>query len=45
MIISRNLNYINEENFKLTSNKIEETGKILQGLIKSIKQKITIMDN
>jgi len=30
---------------KLVSGRIEETGKILQGLIKSIQQKITITDN
>jgi len=45
IIISRNLNYIDAENFKLISDKIEETGKILQGIIKSISQKITVTDN
>ena len=45
ILISKNLKYIDEEKFKLISNKIEEVGKILQGLIKSIQQKITIMDN
>lgn len=42
MLISKNLNYVNEENFKIISDKIEETGKILQGLIKSMQQKITM---
>lgn len=42
ILISKNLNYINEELFKLISNKIEEVGKILQGLIKSINEKIVI---
>jgi four helix bundle protein len=45
MIISKNLNYIDDNSFKLISDKIEETGKILQGLIKSIQTKITILDN
>jgi len=45
MIISKNLNYIEEEKFKLVSGRIEETGKILQGLIKSIQQRITTTDN
>jgi four helix bundle protein len=34
IIISKNLNYINEANFRLLSDKLEEVGKILQGLIK-----------
>lgn len=45
ILISKNLKYVDEEEFKLISNKIEEVGKILQGLIKSIQQKITVMDN
>ena len=45
VIISRNLNYIGEENFKRISDKIEEVGKILQGLIKSIQQKVSITQN
>ena len=45
MIISKNLNYVSEEKCKLISGKTEETGKTLQGLIKSIQQKITINDN
>jgi four helix bundle protein len=40
MLISKNLNYVKDENFILISDKIEETGKILQGLIKSMQQKI-----
>lgn len=43
MLISKNLNYVNEENFKIISDKIEETGKILQGLIKSMQQKIMLV--
>ena len=45
ILISKNLNYINEENFKTISDKIEEVGKILQGLIKSMQQRITVTDN
>jgi four helix bundle protein len=45
MIISKNFNYLDNTSFSTISDKIEETGKILQGLIKSIQQKITIMDN
>ena len=45
ILISKNLNYIDEERFKLISNKVEEVGKILQGLIKSVQQKVTVMDN
>jgi len=40
--ISKNLNYINESEFKAISDNIEEVSKILQGLIKSIQQKIKI---
>jgi len=40
--ISKNLNYINESEFKVISDNIEEVSKILQGLIKSIQQKIKI---
>jgi four helix bundle protein len=40
--ISKNLNYINEREFKVISDNIEEVSKILQGLIKSIQQKIKI---
>jgi four helix bundle protein len=45
LLISKNLEYINEVKFKTISDKIEETGKILQGLIKSIQQKIKITEN
>lgn len=40
--ISKNLNYINDSEFKVISDNIEEVSKILQGLIKSIQQKIKI---
>ena len=40
VLISKNLNFISEKEFIETQNKIEEVGKILQGLIKSINQKI-----
>ncbi len=40
MLISKNLDYVNQEKFKLISDKIEEVGKILHGLIKSMQQKI-----
>lgn len=40
--ISKNLNYINYSEFKVISDNIEEVSKILQGLIKSIQQKIKI---
>jgi len=40
--ISKNLNYIKESEFKVISDNIEEVSKILQGLIKSIQQKIKI---
>jgi len=45
VLISKNLNYINDEQHKLITNGIEEVGKILQGLIKSIQQKINITEN
>ena len=45
IIISKNLNYINEANFRLLSDKLEEVGKILQGLIKGVQQKINITQN
>lgn len=41
-LISRNLNFITEKDYAETSKKIEEISKILQGLIKSIKQKIEL---
>ncbi len=45
ILISKNLNYITDEQHKLITNAIEEVGKILQGLIKSIQQKINITEN
>ncbi len=45
ILISKNLNYINDEQHKIITNGIEEVGKILQGLIKSIQQKINITEN
>ena len=45
LIISKNLNYISEEKFDILRNKTEEVGKILQGLIKSINEKISLTDN
>ena len=43
VLISKNLNYITEKNFIEINKKIEEVGKILQGLIKSIQQKIKLI--
>ncbi len=43
ILISKNLNYIDEKEFKEISKKIEEVGKILQGLIKSVQQKIILI--
>lgn len=45
ILISKNLNYINDQTFKIISDTIEEVGKILQGLIRSIQQKIIIIEN
>jgi len=45
ILISKNLCYINEKEFKKITIGIEEVGKILQGLIKSVQQKITITEN
>ncbi len=42
ILISKNLNYINEKDFIEMNKKIEEVGKILQGLIKSVQQKIIL---
>ena len=42
ILISKNLNYIGENEFEEINKKIEEVGKILQGLIKSVQQKITL---
>ncbi len=45
IIIAKNLKSLSDENFITITEKIEETGKILQGLIKSIQQKVTTIDN
>ena len=45
LIISKNLNYISQGNFEVLQSKIEEVGKILQGLIKSLNEKISLIDN
>ena len=45
ILISKNLKYINEDIYLLISKGIEEVGRILQGLIKSIQQKIEITGN
>jgi len=45
ILISKNLRYINDQTFKIISDAIEEVGKILQGLIKSIQQKILLTEN
>ncbi len=44
-LISKNLNYINDEKYKMILEMIDEVGKILQGLIKSVQQKISITSN
>ncbi len=43
ILISKNLNYINEKDFIEINKKTEEVGKILQGLIKSVQQKIILI--
>ena len=40
--ISKNLKFINDTEFTSVSNDIEEVSKILQGLIKSVQQKINL---
>lgn len=42
LLISKNLNYIKEQDYIEISKQMDEVGKILQGLIKSINQKILI---
>lgn len=42
LLISKNLNYIKEQDYLEISKQMDEVGKILQGLIKSVKQKILI---
>ena len=39
LIISYNLNYINEQELNTLSNELNEISKMLQGLIKSVKNK------
>ncbi len=45
MIISKNLGYIEKEKQELITNRIEEVGKILQGLIKGVQQKINLTES
>jgi four helix bundle protein len=45
MVIAKKLNFITEKEYKIISDNVEELAKILQGLIKSIKQKILITEN
>ena len=42
MLISKNLNFISEQNYLEVNKQIDEVGKILQGLIKSVQQKILL---
>lgn len=44
ILISKNLNYINEKDFLEITKKIEEIRKILHGLIKSIHQKTRLIN-
>jgi len=44
ILISKNLNYVSEKDFTEINRKIEEVGKILTGLIKSIQQKIKLIN-
>ena len=44
ILISKNLNFITEKDYLEIQGKIEEVGKILQGLIKSIHQKTRIIN-
>ena len=45
ILIAKNLDYINEKDFYQINEKIEEVGKILQGLIKSIQHKTKLTKN
>jgi len=45
LIIANNLGYIDKETNKNVSGKIEEVSKILQGLIKSVQQKINLTES
>lgn len=42
LLISKNLNFIQEKEYKELLSDVEEVGKILQGLIKSINQKLKL---
>ncbi len=44
ILISKNLNFITDKDYIEIQSKIEEVGKILQGLIKSINQKTKIVN-
>jgi four helix bundle protein len=43
--ISRNLNFISTDEYKSITENVDELAKILQGLIKSIQQKVIITEN
>ena len=45
ILIAKNVDYINEKDFYQINEKIEEVGKILQGLIKSIQHKTKLTKN
>jgi four helix bundle protein len=45
LIISKNLGFVSQSEFESLSAKVEEVGKILQGLIKSVREKILITNN
>ncbi len=42
LLISKNLNFIQEKEYQELLSDVEEVGKILQGLIKSINQKLKL---
>ena len=42
ILISKNLNYITENEFQEINKKIEEVSKILQGLIKGVQNKLNL---
>ena len=45
LVISKNLNFLSSANYVQLSEKVEEVGKILHGLIKSINEKISLTEN
>ena len=45
LVISRNLNFLSSEKYIQLSGKVEEVGKILHGLIKSINEKVSTIEN